>query len=373
MRIYYVANVRMPTEKAHGIQIAKMCEALVEAGVKVELIVPTRGAGERTVKDFYNLRVEVPTIRIWTPDWYSRGRLGFWASSFFFMCGYARHIRRNRRKNEREFIWSIDVDQFSFFFVPLLGINYIAEIHDAKPWTIPFSFLLRRAKSIVVINSLIKEKLARVYGIDVSRIHVRPNGIDLSDFSKDIGKNEARRLLGLPQDKKIVLYVGKFYRWKGLRILSRAGDALEDIMFYLVGGSEEEYLQATNEPNPINVCCAGYREHKEIPYWLAAADILVVLGTIEIEYSYFYTSPMKLFEYMASHRPIIAADTPANRQIVSNAEAFFYKSDDPTELAVQIRYVMARREEISKKMEAAFHKVQQFTWEKRVGSIIAVL
>ena len=49
MKIYYVANARMPTEKAHGIQIAKMCEALIEAGAKVELIVPRRGRGGRTI------------------------------------------------------------------------------------------------------------------------------------------------------------------------------------------------------------------------------------------------------------------------------------------------------------------------------------
>lgn len=373
MRIYYVANARMPTEKAHGIQIAKMCEALIEAGAEVELIVPTRGARDRTAKDFYHLRVEIPVTRIWTPDWYGRGRLGFWASSVFFMLGYWRYLRKKGHAGETEMVWAIDVDQFSFFFVPFIGMRYIAELHDAKPWTVPFFFLLRRALAVVVINNLIKEKLERRYGIDAACIRVHPNGIDVSDFSKGIARDEARRLLGLSQDEKVALYVGKFYRWKGLGILSRAGDLAEGVIFYLVGGSGEEYLQVTNNPRPLNMRCIGYTEHKKIPYWLAAADVLLVLGTAKVAYSYFYTSPMKLFEYMASRRPIVAADTPANRQIVSDAEAFFYKADDPADLAVQVRYALSHGEEASRRAEAAFQKVPQFTWEKRAESILKFL
>ena len=42
MKILYIANARIPTEKAHGIQIIKTCEAFVEFGHKVELVLPWR-------------------------------------------------------------------------------------------------------------------------------------------------------------------------------------------------------------------------------------------------------------------------------------------------------------------------------------------
>ena len=141
MRIYYVANARMPTEKAHGIQIAKMCEALTEAGAEVELIVPRRGHADASVQDFYGLRAAIPTVYLWTPDWYGWGRLGFLVSSLVFMCGYARYLRRKLREGKGGMIWAIDVDQFSFFFIPFLGMPYVAEIHDAKPDTITFRAL----------------------------------------------------------------------------------------------------------------------------------------------------------------------------------------------------------------------------------------
>ena len=56
MKILYMANARIPTEKAHGYQICKMCEEFSSAGVEVELWAPTR---ENSIKknafDFYNL------------------------------------------------------------------------------------------------------------------------------------------------------------------------------------------------------------------------------------------------------------------------------------------------------------------------------
>ena len=42
MKITYLANIRIPTEKAHGIQIMKMCQAFANQGVRVELVVPKR-------------------------------------------------------------------------------------------------------------------------------------------------------------------------------------------------------------------------------------------------------------------------------------------------------------------------------------------
>jgi glycosyltransferase involved in cell wall biosynthesis len=212
VKIYYVANARMPTEKAHGIQIAKMCEALIEAGAEVELIAPRRANTSRTIQDFYGLRVSVPTVYIWTPDWYSRGRLGFWASSVCFMVGYALYLLKKKRPGAGGAIWTIDVDQFSFFFIPYLGMPYIAEIHDAKPSTFTFRALFRRAARIVVINDIISRELGDIFKIPSGRISVHPNGVDLYHFQAR-SKGEARRKLQLPFDTRVALYVGRLYQW----------------------------------------------------------------------------------------------------------------------------------------------------------------
>ena len=64
MKMYYVANFYMPFGKAYGIQLAKMCEALIEEGVDLTLVVPSRGP-QGSLREFYGLRVDIPTI--WLP------------------------------------------------------------------------------------------------------------------------------------------------------------------------------------------------------------------------------------------------------------------------------------------------------------------
>ena len=371
MKIYYVANARMPTEKAHGIQIAEMCEALIEAGAEVELIVPRRGRADRTIKDFYDLRVEIPTVRIWTPDWYGRGRLGFWASSFFFMSGYARHIRSKNEKGEKGFIWAIDIDQFSFFLIPFLGMPYIAEIHDAKPSAFSFRALFKRAMRVIVINDIIGGELRHTFGIPADSVLIHPNGVDLSRFQTALAREAARERLSLRQGVRIVMYTGKIYPWKGLDIFIDAARAFEDgAYFYFVGDTEVHMREVTDKSSPPSMVYAGHQDYRKIPLWLAAADVLVLGGTKENAYSYSHTSPMKLFEYMASGRPIVAADTPANREIVSEREVFFYKPDDAAALKKAIDAVFADPTEAALRAERAKEKVAIFSWEKRACSIV---
>ena len=120
---------------------------------------------------------------------------------------------------------------------------------------------------------------------------------------------------------------------------------------------------------PASVHCVGHHSFMEIPMWLAAADILLVLGTKRNEYSYLHTSPMKCFEYMASKRPIVASATPANREIVDNPEALLYEPDNPHDLAEKINYAVSHKDEMKARANRAFTKVQNFSWDKRGNRI----
>ena len=370
IKIYYVANARLPTEKAHGIQIAKMCEALIEAGADVEVVAPRRATDARSLKDFYGLRVDVPITRLPTLDWYGRGRIGYWISSFVFMFAYRTYLRPKRR--ERAILWAIDVDQFSFLFVPFLGIPYIAEIHDAKQWSLPFQALFRRAVAIVVINSAVRDALIRAFGISGDKITVQPNGIDLAMFAPDKDKAAARRALALPAEDRIALYAGKFYPWKGLETMIDAASLLAaDARVYTVGGDAGELKKVTGRELPANLTAAGAREYREMPMWLAAADVLLLFGTKKNDYSYLHTSPMKLFEYMASGVPIVASATPANRAQVTEAEVFFYEPDNGESCAETVRYVLSHPDEALARAGRARESVAGFTWEKRARRILA--
>src|SRR3989338_7168842 len=81
-----------------------------------------------------------------------------------------------------------------------------------------------------------------------------------------------------------------------------------------VGGTEKDRakvkVKSEKLKNKDNVKIIEHRPHDEIPFWLRAADILVLPNTAIEDISKYYTSPMKLFEYMASGRPIVPSDLP---------------------------------------------------------------
>ena len=342
MKIYYVANARMPSEKAHGIQLAKMCEAFLLSGADLELVLPKRlpaqAGSAKSLKEFYGLKVEIPVKKLPVLN------LGFAISSLSFMFSYFFYLLS--KKNS--LIYTIDMDNFSFVPLRFLGFSYFSEIHDAKRKTFFWKVFLKKISGAIVINNNIKKSLIERFGLSSEKILVEPNGIDLEMFSDKISKREARAKLNLPPDKKIALYVGRRTWWKGMEILSEAEKLLPSETIYVVEN----------------------RPYSEIPLWNAVADVCIVLGTKKHEYSYFHTSPMKLFEYMASGRPILAADTPANREIVSESEAYFYEPDNPKDLADKIKQIMTNPPDSKLKVDNARAKVENYTWSKRAQNIL---
>src|SRR3989338_6755616 len=259
MKLFYIANARMPSERAHAIQIAKMSEAFILSGTPLQLVVPKRKTLSSSIRDFYKLKADVPLIRLPVLDIYGGNRGRFWLGSVFFFFFF-----------------------FSFFLVVFLPFRFFIEIHDAKPRGFVFFVVFKRARGIITINNIIKEKLCERFHLPPEKILVHPNGIDIDFFDLAPQKKEASEKLGLSLQKKTVVYTGQFYDWKGLDIFPAAAKQLPEIYFYLVGGSREEFSELTGISDiPENVILAGKRPYEEMPLWLKAADALVVLRSEE--------------------------------------------------------------------------------------------
>lgn len=369
-KIYYIVNARMPTEKGHGIQIAKMCEVFIEAGADLTLVVPRRVTDPRSVRDYYGLRVEVPLIRLLAIDWYTGGHIGYPISSLSFMFSYTLFIWWKKMMGEKFILYTVDTENYSSSALALLGRPLFSEMHSAKQGTLPQRILFRKVRGIIAINKIIVAELRSNFPHSPARYIVEPNGIDLSEFS-GMGKRDARTRLGLPQDIPIVLYLGRFFGWKGLEILPKAAMVAPSIRWQTVGGTEEDFKRLVNEPLPPNLFFAGSCPYNERTIWFAAADALIVLGTARDIQSYRYTSPMKLFEYLAAERPTIASNTPAIREIVSEREALFYEPDNAADLARVVEYTVTHDKELAPQIEAARRLAVASSWRARAERIIA--
>ncbi|QQG42849.1 MAG: glycosyltransferase family 4 protein [Candidatus Giovannonibacteria bacterium] len=361
-KLIYIANARIPTEKAHGIQIMKVCESMSK-NMEVRLIVPRRlNPIKQDPFDYYGVKRNFKIIKLPTLDFITLGlgQFGFFTETLIFLITAKIYL----------FFRKYDILYTREWLAGLFFKDIALEIHSlpAKP-----SFIHKkawqRAKALLVLTSFIKNELVKS-GVDENKILVLPDAVDLAKFDIKISKKDARKKLNLPQDKKILLYTGSFYLyyWKGVDILLEAAKNFgEDFLFLLVGGSEEEIS------NLKNIKLIGHKPYAEIPYYLKSADVLVLPNKTGHKMSEQHTSPLKMFEYMASGRPIVASDLPSLREILTKKEAAFFKPNDAADLARAIKDVLSNSQLASEISQNAFQKVQNHTWQNRAKRAIDFL
>lgn len=368
-KIIYIVNARIPTEKAHGVQIMKMCEAFALHGVDVELVVPRRKSDHGDPFAFYGIRTKFSIKKVWSIDVFEKGYFGFVVGSFSFAVSsfvYALFQKGGA------IVYSRDQDHFSFLLLPFLRQRYFFEIHGPKERSFILGLLLKNTAGIIATNNPIKNKLLENFRGIENKIVVLPNGVD-QGHRMPIDNVSARRELSLPDNKKIVVYTGHFYAWKGVGALIEAARELEgEVLVCLVGGTEKDIrrLQQEHKDIPENIRFFGYRKHEEMPLWRAAADVLVVTGTAQSVDSVYYTSPIKLFEYMSARRSVVAVDSPSLRDVVSDDEVFFYKADDAHDLAIKIQAALIRKDDTQQKIERLYEKSHEYSWESRAKKVL---
>lgn len=368
MKIYYVANTYMPYEKAYGIQIAKMCEALIEEGADLTLVVPSRGP-RGALQEFYGLRVAIPTIWLPTLDLVSYKRFGYACMAFLFSISYVLFLFYRWLRGERFVLYTIDADWFSSAALVLIPAPLFSEMHGAKRRNFATRFLLSHIRGVIAINRIIIDELKKMFPHSTAHYTAGPNGVDIAMFAPQ-DKSQARDKLGLPQETKIVLYSGRFYEWKGLEIIPRVAALTPEIRWQIVGDTREKFIDVVREPLPANMYFAGGQPYSEMPLWNAVADAVLVLGTKRDEQSYRWTSPMKLFEHMSAGRPIVASATPAIKEIVSEREAIFYEPDDVKDLANKVRQAVTGGEQIVLMVNEARHAANGLSWNNRAKHTI---
>jgi len=366
MKILYLANARIPTPRAYGLTIMETSEAFAHAGAEVELITPVRRY--KTPGDvfaFYRIEKNFLFTRLFIPDFLYLGSIGFLISSIWF----AERVRWLQSFREADVIFSRDALVLVQYL--LLGRKIIFEVHS--PPSLIFRIVARRAYRVVYISKGLMDAYI-VAGVPSDNSIVVPAAVDEHLFDTVPARDEVCAQLGLPTSETIVLYAGHLYPRKGADTLASAATLLPKASFFFVGGTEEDVLLFKKRwRNAANIQSIGHVAHEKIPFYLRAADILILPNSGKDEDSARYTSPLKLFEYMASGKPIIASDLPSLREVLSEENAFLVAPDDPEALARGIRYALQHPEEASKRATQALNDVKRYTWESRAKHILAFI
>jgi len=204
-------------------------------------------------------------------------------------------------------------------------------------------------------------------GIDSQKIIVEGDAVDLEKFTAHKHKS----------DVFTVGYAGSLKTMgheKGVNLIVEAVDELRSkgvkLAKMIVGGPLEA-LEAMRYKDSHREEYKGYVQREELPAFYASCDVLVYPAP-KSNHPYFMrdTSPLKIFEYMASERPIITADLPPIRDVLDESTAYFFEPGNSQDLARAIKEVMDNHAEAHKKAVVARKKVERYTWPERMKRIM---
>lgn len=166
-------------------------------------------------------------------------------------------------------------------------------------------FLLRRADMVVTVSENAAAEL-RGLGADPQRLKVIPNAVDTAPFLE-----AEPETLPFPEGSFVVCFVGLFYPWHGVHHLARAFVSLHrerpDARLVLVGdGTDTPVVRSILESAGVAAAThmPGLVARERVPSYLAGAD---VLASPHADVDGFVGSPIKIFEYMAAGRAIVAS------------------------------------------------------------------
>jgi glycosyltransferase involved in cell wall biosynthesis len=359
-KILYLANIRMPTEKAHGAQIVKTCEAFANRGIDVELVIPGR---KTPIKEspfvYYGAKDNFRITIISTPDLVRFGKIGFGLSALIFSECARWH------KN----FWQADViysrDAFVLLQYLLLGRTLVYEAHT-KPTAIS-AFVARRVYKLIVISEGLRDVYEKL-GVPSRNIAVAHDAVDPAPFEKYYDQKESRTWLGILLDKKVVMYVGKIDSVKGADTFAQAGDNKSaDAVFVAIGNGPLKKELSQKYPKTSFLPETRY---SELPRVLAAADVLVIPNSAKDIDASTYTSPMKAFAYMAAEKPIVVADVPSLREIFGEDTACYFVPDDAADLARKVSHVLSDSRYANMLAHNARKQANRRSWSNRASNIL---
>lgn len=355
MRLLYTTSITLPSYRANRIQIVSQARALTDLLSKDFIL--GIGATDENSLNGVNYIIMGESIKSFNLAW----KYLVYAKDNIFTHIYCRE--------EKLLLFMIIFNQL-FFRMP---IKFCYEVHHLVYLHTWWNHLIfRRVDSIISVTSPMKQIIAES-GYLAKNILVAPDAVDMTLFDIKIGKDDARKKLGLPVDKKIVIYAGAIDEpWKGVGVLYEASKHFDDQYLFLILGGKPHYVEWFHSQYPphSNFVLVGHKPHADIPYYLKAADVAVLPNSKKSEISRVSTSPMKMFEYMASGVPIVASDLPSIRDVLHEDNALLVTSDDPDVLEAGIHILLNDKKESERLTKRAYQDVLRHTWSKRAEDIV---
>jgi len=381
VQILYFADTRFPIERANGVQTMATCHALAARGHHVTLVArPDSAVPARDPFEFYGLprQPDLTIERVQGPHEMRARR------AYFLLDGIKRLLRAHS-----DVVLTRDLGAAALFLriprsrrPPLVYESHGVSVTISgelpvllgKPELAPTAAKLRRlerrerrvwrdAEAYVTITRALADDLAARYGAR-ERLFVVPDGADCPTAVPPISAG-----------RPVAGYAGHLYPWKGVDIFLAALSHAPNVHGLIIGGHPGEpdlaRVRTLVERYGVGarVRVTGLVPPSEVRGRLAAATMLVLPNT-RSTLSERYTSPLKLFEYLAMGRPILASDLPAIREVLTHERtALLVPPGDPAALASAMQRLAGDQGLADRLGAAAAALAPEYSWDRRAEKL----
>lgn len=388
MEILYASRARVPSRKAHVTHMHKMTDAFREEGIDVTFVHPFRWreydpATDGPV-DRYNLRhppryrtlpaLDIPLLKRWNK------KLWFWVyASSFTACALIYLFLHQFLTKDTTVIYGRDyVTVYAILKLkPLFRSPVFLDLHDLHDSIREHRKKTFRTLDGFVVNGPgIREELVDA-GYRSEDILVAPNGVNPEDFEIELDRRECRAELALPRESFIVGFTGTPYVYNGRDTLLELARRNPEMHFVSVGGRPEqlEPMRSYRREHGLdNVTLVEHQPHSRIPVFLKSFDCCLLPLTADIKRTVRYATPLKLFEYLAAGRPIVASDLPSLSHFLTDGDnALLVPPGSPEAFGSALERLKTDPELRQALSRSARRHAGQFTWSNRARRILDFL
>lgn len=317
-KIFYVTFSSIPSLLPSSLQIIKTCESLSRNNYDVTLIKPGTGNKEISIKKYYGLKYNVNVKEF---SYFKSFPLGL---KFYLYCLCSLFFILKKKNSI-----TITRNYFICFLMILLGQKAILEIHhDTKIEGRITRLILKYINflnsknliKIVAISYAVKNLFVKKYKVDFDKIEVLPSGSSIKINLLPKITNNKRMRIG---------YFGSISSSKGINTLLKLSKIDPNNDYYIFGGNSKSISKMRRLNINKNLFLKESIPYKCIKDKMLEMDILtlpytkVIKSAGEIDDISKYTSPLKLFDYLAVGKIIITSDLKVLREIINKKNAYF--------------------------------------------------
>jgi len=361
MRIVCISASQIPSDTANSIQVMKVCQAFVQLGHNVTLLVPGSKPptmDEHQLIEHYGLEKLFPVQ--WLP--LRNRRLFPWKAIW----------RARRLGADLIYAWPLQSAALSL----VVGIPAMLELHDfpaghVGPLWLRLFLLLPGHKRLLPITAA----LQRILHLPDRQTITAPDGVDLDRYTALPDPEPARRMLGLPP-APTVLCTGHLYVGRGTDLFLWLAEKFPQASFVWVGGRPADVkIWEQRAAGLVNVTFTGFVPNECIPLYQSAADVLLMpyqrtVATSSGGNTAEICSPMKMFEYMAAGRAILSSNLPVLHEVLDGTMATFCPLEDPGAWQSALGELLGDENRRMALGQRARQAVEQYSWVRRAERVL---